>query len=121
MEWKKTRVTVTRHEAHGFRITETLALNGNPFTLESCYDPDHEPMTFVTLQAAKEHAELLNELALVNEDNARLRAELADLRDGENFEKQQLQAELTELRERLRDHQPGDDGRSIPGVRIAAM
>jgi hypothetical protein len=79
MHWKKTRVSVTIWEAHGYRIVETQKLSGPPFTLEA---PDHGqgPIAFDTLDTAKAHAAILNELALAQEDNARLRAELSQHR-----------------------------------------
>lgn len=76
MEWKRSRIVINRWEAHGFRISETRELDGPPFTLEVLHEPDQEPIGFDALDTAKAHADLLNELQLTREDNARLRAEL---------------------------------------------
>jgi len=76
MKWKKTKITIRRWNADGFRITEAVEAECRPFRLESLADGDQEPIHFSTLDQAKLHGEALNELALVRADNARLLAEL---------------------------------------------
>jgi len=96
MQWTKTRISLSRWEAGGFRITETMELTGVPFTLESFHEPDQEPLTFGSLKQAQEHAKLLNNLAMVNEENARLKLELEERRQADHFERSQMEAELRE-------------------------
>lgn len=81
MQWKKTRLTINRWEAFNFRITETIDIDGRPFTLQSTAS-DEEPAPFSTLAEAQGHASLLNDLAITKANNDALRAELAALRNG---------------------------------------
>jgi hypothetical protein len=125
MDWKKTTIRLNRWEAGGFRITETMELTGAPFTLESTHDPDQDPATFGNLKQAQQHAVLMNDLALVNEENARLKREIQEQRDAEHFERSQLEAQLQEQAQVERDtdleHDTpdteidcGEDGRGVP-------
>jgi hypothetical protein len=110
MTWKKSRLTVNRWEANGFRITETLEIDGRPFTLESFADEDEEPAGFSTLAEAQAHAALLNELAITKANNDTLRAELARLRDGGTWERHPIPDDF----EPAADDELADDGRGIP-------
>lgn len=77
MQWKRARLTIW--ESNGYRITEDAGPPiGDVYRLDM---PDGTHDDFPTLEKAKAQADLLNELALYREDNARLRAEL-DTKNG---------------------------------------
>lgn len=88
MEWKRTCIRVTRWESVGgaFRISDQRELDGKDFVLESLSEPDKAPVSFGTLDSAKAHATTLNELALLRQDNVRLRGELARLQTDGSWE-----------------------------------
>lgn len=68
--WKKSKLNTWQFG--GFRIVE-YPENELQFTLHSPYS---DPVSLATFEQAKAMAELQNRLALAEEDNARLRAEL---------------------------------------------
>ncbi len=80
MHWKTSQLTIKRWEANQLRSTETMEMDGRPFTLQLLADPDQEPTGFSTLREAQAHAEVLNELNEIRRDNDRLRAELSRAR-----------------------------------------
>lgn len=73
MEWKRTKVVIHIWDSNGFKITEDADGEGKPFRLES---PDADPEWFADLDTAKAVATLQNRLALIEEDNQRLRDQL---------------------------------------------
>lgn len=88
MNWKKTRLSITRWESNGYRITEDAEIHGNPFKLEALGDEfANEPEYFPSLKAAQSAASLKNELNVVKQENARLRDELNMNRQAEAFER----------------------------------
>lgn len=119
MEWKRTKLTVNRWTACGFRITETADIDGRPFTLESIGDDNQEPVAFESLDAAKVHAEVLNELAVIREDNARLREQLDLARQGNQFERQAHAANLADEGDSL-DYNPHADASKLVDADEAA-
>lgn len=130
MEWTKTKLT--RWTCEGFSISETGEPGPRAFRLD--VHDEEQPKFFPTHGAAKDHAELLNELALYRADNERLRAEntqvvaeLLERRDHDHFEREQLLAEIEEPQRSNRItvpqlaiepdpwfDAPKDDGRGIP-------
>lgn len=139
MQWAKSKLTVHRWTSPAFRITETLEIDGRPFTLESLNDDEEPPgsgMGFDSLEGAKAHADLLNDLTLERADNKRLRAELDEragkwpppLEDEDRLAAQRFDGITDGEDDRpIEDgydtqaarHLP-DDGRGIPAPRLAS-
>lgn len=91
MEWKRTKLVIHVWDSVGFRVTE-LHEGPKRYKLESRRDPDSPAEFYSTLDEAKGAADLKNRLALLDEDNARLRRELDELRQGNAFERQAAEA-----------------------------
>ena len=107
MNWKKTRLSISRWETTGFRITETTELDGRPFTMEYLNEEGQEPMAFSTLKEAQDSAQLHNELFLAREEVQRLRTELNERKQAEAYGRREERLPLPE-------DFPEDDGRGVP-------
>lgn len=119
MEWSRSKITRWKSTT-GFTITESPdEPTGRGFRLET-RNPDDLPVYLPTLDAAKTHAAMLNELQLLREHNEQLRAELDERRQAEHFERTQLEAQLAEMAESARAEghwsNEEDDGRGIPPI-----
>jgi hypothetical protein len=119
MQWKKTRITINIWTEGCFKITED---NEQPpesrFRLD-CFDGSDSPEYFSTLKSAQHAAALRNELAITREEVERLRAELSNRKQGDQFERtaeKKPAVAIARSGQILTDYSKQDDGRGIPKV-----
>jgi hypothetical protein len=112
MQWSRSKITRWKSTT-GFMIVECPEQpQGRGYRLET-RNPDDLPIYLSTLDAAKTHAAMLNELQLLREHNEQLRAELDERRQAEAFERDAI-AEQARREGHWSDEE--DDGRGIPPI-----
>ena len=117
MQWKKTRLVVNVWQAGMYRITEDPEESPEQrFRLES-YGDSADKELFATLKQAQHAAEVRNELAVVREDNERLRRELDERRQADAFEKSRKGHGNHGTKPTIIQEEKDDDGRDIPTER----